>query len=239
MGKELEEANLRELAQEIRAMGLPESVVADLEKRAWENRSSDLVVYFDAQMEGLPVKGMLSLEREPAFDLLKTDYLRVDLGENTVAKYKDHFFDLNSTDELTLREAVNLMEGRPVYRPDTTDPGANGYWLLLDGKAADKTFQLPDILASRFVPERVIRESPLAQHLDGPAQEKLAAQLARGDRVEVEVGPPERTRTIYVQVDLLPERLRVTNSEGQELGTDELARSLGVEHAGLGHGRGR
>jgi hypothetical protein len=238
MTQELEEANLNELADEIRSIGLPESVVTDLRQKAEKNKIGDLRLFFDTQVQGVPIKGSLSLEREIAFGQLKTEGLRVDLSENPAAKYRLHIFDRKSTDRITLQEAVNLMEGRAVYRANPIHPG-KGYWLSLDPSAANKPAKEPDILASAFRPEKAIRDSPLARWLNTAAQIVLAEQLLRGERVRVDLGLPGRERVIYLEADVRADRLRVTDRGKTPVAWPELERAVGLEAPGIRHGRGR
>jgi hypothetical protein len=238
MGNELEEVNLRELTTEILAIGLPESVAEDLQRQTAQEWKGHLSLPFDTQVEGLPVKGHLHLERPSTFGLLEVDYLHVDVGDDPAAKYIENNFFFPS-DAVTLREAVNLMEGRTVYRPITAENRPYHFWLYLDRVGIPDTIQSLGIILSDFRPERAIRESPLGRFLDEPAQEKLAAQLLGGDRVKVEVGPPGRERTVYLETDIWVERLRATDSQRQEVRLKDMLQEVAPGEHRLGHGRGR
>ena len=237
MGRESEETNLRELAEQIRAMGLPESVVEDLRLKAEKNKIGDLKLNFSTRVGAAPVKGSLLLERESPSGLLTAEYLWIDLSENPAAKHRGQFFDPNAPEKVTLREAVNLMEGRAVFRPNPAD-ATKGYWVSLDPTAIYRPAQEPQILASSFKPEKAIENSPLAGWLNSAAQIVLGAELRWGERVQVEIGKAGQERTIYVEADVRGARLRVTDGNRKELAWPELKMSVGLE-AGIRHGRGR
>jgi hypothetical protein len=236
MGKELEEANVRELAEEIRRFGLPESVITDMQKQVSENKNNDLMLFFETTVEGQVVKGSLSVKWEPTYDSLKPEYLTVHLGDNPAAMHKSHRF-IPYSEAVTLREAVNLMEGRPVYRVNPKD-SAKGYWLFLASSAGDNSAKLLDFV-SKFKPEKAIGESPLGKWLDSAAQIVLGEQLRWGERVRVEIGAPGQEKPFYIEADVRGGRLRVTDGRRMRVDLPDVEKDMGLKASGVRHGRGR
>ena len=210
MEKELREENLRELSAEIREAGFPESVVADLRKQWGQRKAGDMLLFFQAQVEGRKVLGSLYFEREMRDGPFRFAHFDVDLGKGSVAPVGENCFVRGSGYAVSLREAVNLMEGRSIYREPAFDPTGQGYWVSLSRSGAVAGMHLQNYDRSDFNVAVAIRESELVRWLDGPAQEKLAGRLRQGDLVKLAIGPKSRRIEVLVEADPGVKDLRVS-----------------------------
>jgi hypothetical protein len=152
---------------------------------------------------------------------------------------KENSFVRGSGYAVNLREAVNLMEGRSIYRQPAFDPVGQGYWVSLSTNEPFGGMRLLEYDRNDFKVEPAIGESPLAWWLDLAAREKLAGELREGSRVRLEVGPSSRKRVIFVEVDALEQRLRFTDSRLREVELPGLPPTLTREHHSMGQGAGR
>jgi len=226
MEKELMEANLRLLSEEIRGAGFPEAVLVDLRRQMGQRNAGDMLLFFETEMEGRQVKGSLYLERESAEGPFRFAHFDVDLGKDPGAPVRENSFVRGSGYAVSLREAVNLMEGRSVYREPAFDPVRQGYWVSLGKTGPISGMYLLDYTRSDFRAEVAIRDSPLVQWLDLGAQEKLAGELRQGDRVRLELDVAGKSRAVFVEADPGVGRLRVTDSSWKVVELPGVSRSV-------------
>ena len=238
MEKEVMEENLRALAAEIRGAGFPENVVADLQRQMGQNKSSDIMLFYQAQVDGRKVMGSLYLERESANGPYRFAHFDVDLGKNSLAPFTENSFVRGSGYAVTLREAVNLMEGRSIYREPAFAPSRQGYWSSLSRTGPVAGVYLQEYTRSDFNVAVAIRESQLARWLDTPAQERLAGQLRQGDLVKLSLGPKHHQIELLVEADPRAKDLRISDPKQQSLGLSDIS-TVRSEQVAVKHGRGR
>lgn len=231
MERELMEVNLRLLSEEISGAGFPEAVLVDLRRQMGQRFAGDMLLFFETEMVGCPVKGSLYLERESADGPFRFAHFDVGLGKDSGAPVRENSFVRGSGYAVSLREAVNLMEGRSVYREPAFDAARQGYWVSLSKTGPIAGMHLLDYMRSDFRVEVAIRESPLPRWLDLGAQEKLAAGLRQGDRVQLELKTAGQRRMVFVEADPGVQRLRVTDSSRKIVELPEFSRSVVNEAA--------
>jgi hypothetical protein len=238
MEREVMEENLRALAAEIRGAGFPESVVADLQRQMGQRQGGDMMLFFQAEVDDRKVLGNLYLERETADGPFRFAHFDVDLGKDSAAPVRENSFVRGSGYAVSLREAVNLMEGRSIYREPAFDPSRQGYWVSLSRTGPISDMHLQEYNRSDFNVEVAIRESQLPRWLDMAAQQKLAGQLRQGDLVRVPVGPKDRQVEVLVEADPLAMDLRVSYPKEQSVVLAEGV-SVETERLAVKHGRSR
>ncbi len=232
------EENVRVLAAEIRAAGFPESVLADLQRQMGQRKGGDMMLFFQAEVDDRKVLGNLYLEREPTDGPFRFAHFDVDLGKNSTAPVRENSFVRGSGYAVSLREAVNLMEGRSIYREPDFDPSRQGYWVSLSRTGPISGMHLLEYNRSDFNVEVAIRESQLVRWLDLTSQQELAFQLRQGDLVKLEVGPKERRIEVLVETDPRAKDLRVTYPKQKSLIHSEMP-SVRSERLAVKHGRSR
>jgi hypothetical protein len=182
MDKEDMEDNARVLAAEIRAAGFPESVVADLQRQMGQRKGGDMMLFFQAEVDNRKVLGNLYLERESTDGPFRFAHFEVDLGKDSTAPIRENSFVRGSGYAVSLREAVNLMEGRSIYREPAFDTSHQGYWVSLNRTGPISGIHLQEYTRSDFNVEVAIRESQLIRWLDRTASvrsERLAVKHGR------------------------------------------------------------
>jgi hypothetical protein len=238
MDKEDMEENVRVLAAEIRAAGFPESVVADLQRQIGQRNGGDMMLFFQAEVDDRKVLGNLYLERESKDGSYRFAHFEVDLGKDSKAPVRENSFVRGSGYAVSLREAVNLMVGRSIYREPDFDPSRQGYWVSLSRTGPISGMHLLEYNRSDFNVEVAIRESQLVRWLDGAAQQELAFQLRQGDLVKLKVGPKERRIEVLVEADPRVKDLRVTYPKQKSLIHSETPFERS-ERLAVKHGRSR
>jgi hypothetical protein len=238
MEREGMEENLGALTAEIREAGFPESVVADLARQMGQRKGGDIMLFFEAEVNDRRVLGNLYLERVSKDGPFRFAHFDVDLGKDSVAPVRENSFVRGSGYAVSLREAVNLMEGRSIYREPAFDPSRQGYWVSLSRTGPISGMHLQEYNRSDFNTEVAIRESQLVRWLDMKAQEKLAGQLRQGDLVKLEIGPKFRRVEVLVEADPVAKDLRVTYPKQKSLIHSEMP-SVRSEWLAVKHGRSR
>jgi hypothetical protein len=239
METESREQLFNELSEEIISAGFPLTILPNLRREMERIPAGHVKLPFDKGLGRPGLSGNIYLEPEPLSRLYRFTHFDLDLGPNSDGPIRQHAFDRIPGDDTTLQEAVNLMEGRFVYREPLSDHHLKAYWVSLSPRDHPGGHYQVDRMATTFRPEDVIRDSPASRYMSGEAQQRLAGLLRQGDRVKLEMRTPNLTQAVYVEICMLPERLRVTNGQGKELDLEEMARSLEAEYHRLGHGRGR
>ncbi len=239
MGKELEEANVRELAEELNRFGFPASLIADMKEQMKERRRDVLIVPFETAIQGQPVKGNIYLHKEQSSGLYKFDHFYVDLRDSSTARYKERYFDPSDSNAYMLGEAVNLMDGRSVFHAIPGTHPQQGHWFWLGPEEYEKNLPIQNFTGDLFRPKAAIRESPLVQWIGYEVQNQLATQLERGDRARVEVGTRGLERAIYITFNPGNGVLEVSDKNGKAMTWDEVQKSVKVEVPEMRLGRGR
>ncbi len=232
------EENLRALTAEIRGAGFPESVIADLRRQMDQRKGEDMMLFFQAEVDARKVIGSLYLERVSADGPFRFAHFDVDLGKDSVGPIRENSFVRGSGYAVSLREAVNLMEGRSIYREPAFDAAHQGYWVSLSRKGPVSGMHLQEYNRIEFNVESAIRESELVRWLDMAAQQKLAGQLRQGDSVTLSIGPKHRLYAVIVEADPVIKDLRISYPRQKAVAHSE-KESAYLDRLAVKHGRGR
>jgi hypothetical protein len=240
MEGELIEKNLLELAEEIRRAGFPENALVDLKRELDRAPNGFIYLSFEKGLDREGLRGTIYLEPEQLSGLYRFSHFDLDLGPDAEAPIRQNTFVRREGSGVTLVEAVNLMEGRSVFRDFGFDHISEACWVSLDPRYGVAGVYPEVYFDNSFRPETAIRDSPLAPYLSKPALEKLLGQLRRGDPAEVSIEVGGESRTVIVTADPREERLRLTGSRGESVDLPKLSLKQ-EERVELKHGvrRGR
>ena len=202
------DTNLRSLEMELMMADFPEEVIWLLRQEMPLGWRENFYMPFDTQAFGCRLKGMLCFEQAPVNDLYRFASFELELPEDTDALVWKFRFDRNEGMAMGLREAVNLMHGRPVYRDYRYDRQRLGYWLELS--PGEEGFEVVRS-SSDFSIDDALDRGLFKRRLGSEACLEIAEALRKGDRVKVDVNG----KTVYVEVLLGRERLELTNAAGR------------------------
>jgi hypothetical protein len=124
---------------------------------------------------------------------------------------------------VSIQEAVNLMEGRYVYRKPELDFSGSGYWFCLDD-SREHNF---NYIRNNYSVQSVINETRIASWVGLEGWRKLIYQLERGDRCDLSIGTKAGMQAVIVEADPLGERLKLTDKQGRELDIEKLMNRRG------------
>lgn len=209
--RKLYDANLRMLEVELELAGFPDDVTWDLRREMPWSWPAFFSLEYETLAYGFALKGVLYFEHMLVTDTYRFISFDVEFVAETEAIVLKYSFRRRTGYSVGLREAINLMHGRPVYRDYRHDPLRKGYWLELKRKTDDGEYTL---VRNRidFMTMTALERGFFGKRLGSGGCMKLADQLDGGDKARVEIG----AKTIFVEVDLARERLALTNTAGKQ-----------------------
>jgi hypothetical protein len=208
------EQNIRFLDDELGCMGFDEVFLNSLSSKLRVGDGKDFILPFQKRFDGITVEGHAYFELSIHEGLYRLMVFSIKLGEGAQGAVRENSF-LRIGDEVCLREAFNLMEGRAVYREAWFDPAGEGYWITLDGVKTIAGIYPNKYLRNGFQVSQVIEESYLTQWMYLPDQERLCEDLNQGARVRISLGPEKRS--VVIEADPAGETLRIKDWDGQVL----------------------
>lgn len=207
--RKLYDANLQLLDAELEMVGFPEEVLWLLRISMPMSWPDSFSVEFETEAYGHRFKGTLWFQQMRTNSIYRFSGFDVELTDTHGALVKKHSFERMGY-AVNLREAINLMHGRPVYRDPERDALSQGYWFELRQEAGDEHYTL---LQHRtcFLSMEGIEKALLDKRMSALECLHLADKLDAGDRVLLEMGGS----TVFVEIDLARERLLFRDSEGR------------------------
>jgi len=195
------------LEVELELAGFPDDVTWDLRREMpWSWREYFTVV-LETYAHGCALKGMLFFEQMPVNDMYRFAAFELEVvGDTDMPKSR---FERREGVAVGLREAVNLMRGRPVYLDYTHDPHRQGYWVVLAGMPDG--LHMPTRSGWEFSVAAALERGLFRRRLGTEGCFDLARKLEKGDRVRLEIN----RKTVFVEVDLVHDRLLLTNAAGK------------------------
>jgi len=205
--RKLYDANLRMLEVELELAGFPDDVTWDLRREMPWSWREFFTVTLETFAYGCALKGMLFFQQMPVNDMYRFAAFELEvIGDTEVPKSR---FERTEGVAVGLREAVNLMRGRPVYLDYTHDPHRKGYWVRLmespDGP------HIPLRSGWEFSVDAALERGLFRRRLGTEGCYDLARKLEKGDRVRLEING----KKVFVEVDLVHDRLLLTNVAGK------------------------
>jgi hypothetical protein len=217
MNEEQLQEELREVKAEMRAAAIPVPVIMPIRRSDPEEEVEGLYVYdFEANVNGRRVKGDSFFQWSDEKQRYAYLGFSLDLEKESEAPIRAYGFRKAGGHDLTLPEAVNLMEGRAVYRARATDGEGQGLWISLSREehpVAGHSLQM------RWGPraEVMVDDLRLRRYLLRAERGVLARQLEHGDRVGFAMGRHLPETPLFVEVDGLEPRLRWTDGQRKEI----------------------
>src|SRR6185437_5436452 len=183
--------------------GVPEKAIHEVEKAiSRDTVGGEFCVPFGTQIGNLPVKGTVWFEESPPDDAYRFTHFDLSIPRTLRNPARSGSFAWLPGYAVTLDEAVNLLEGRHVFREPKLDPALQGFWFRLDKPAVWPGFFSYVYVRNGFK----VEEADNFFHVD----EKSVLLLERGDRVETHVG----NRNLFMEADPVRRVVRFTDWKG-------------------------
>jgi hypothetical protein len=218
MSEELAYLNLSLLAKEFHAMGLPIKLDETVFNEIRELMGDEYILSFDMKVGSLIVKGSVHLEANGQGGMYTTSFYRFVVVNLPI--FMENAFFCTPLWMVTVEEAVNLMQGRYIYRKPDVDPLGEGYWVYLAQRKLIAGFRQPVFVRMGFDVRRYLTETGLGSWLGLAGWTQLVYDLEKGYRCDLTLGTGKGMRAVKVEADPLRQRLKVTNGKGVEVGLE-------------------
>jgi hypothetical protein len=209
--------NLILLYKEFHAIGLPDVLNDILFKELRALTGEAYVLAFDTAVGRLPVKGRVYLEANGADGLYVTSYYELFLGGLPDKGGMRNAFLCTPFCLITIEEAVNLLQGRCIFRKPEVDPIGEGYWVFLGTTELMPGFRRPLLVRNGFRVREYLAETGLGSWLGVEGWNKLVHALEKGDRCDLTLGTAKGMRAVKVEADPLRQQLKVMNAKGVDV----------------------
>ena len=144
---------------------------------------------------------------------------------------KQTFYLSNKEDNITLKEAYNLLSGRSVHKELATKEGEKyNAWLQLDFKTIDKNGQY-DIKKYHqnygFDLEKTLAKQPIKELLNEGDKSKLIDSLQRGNRQSVTVQHEGKEQKVFIEASPQFKSLNIYDSSMKRMNAPALYEKKG------------
>lgn len=183
---------------------------------------------FETHMDQLKIKGKLHAERAVPDGIYSLDFYQLSLCKRMLgerlsnAPVPSNKFLCTPWSWIRLDEAVNLMQGRYVYRKPDTDPTGDGYWLYLTEVELLKGFRRLGFIRIQFDVSNFLAETGLGGWLGLTGWVRLVDSLERGCRCDLVIGSGAGMTAIKVEADPRNQQLKLFDIRGNELELEKL-----------------
>jgi hypothetical protein len=228
MEKELIKMHELAIKKQLETAGFPADLVEGFLKNFSPASGKRVSWSFETHMDQLRVKGKLYAEPTIIGGLYALDYYQLTLCRRTLGEkpgilpIPSNKFLCTPWSWIRLDEAVNLMQGRYVYRKPETDPTGEGYWLYLAGAEFPEGFRRLGFLRIQFDVSNFLAETGLGGWLGLTGWVRLVDSLERGCRCDLIIGGGANMTAIKVEADPRNQRLQLFDIRGNELQLEKL-----------------
>ena len=235
MEKELIKLHEQAMKKQLDAAGFPADLIEGFLEDFSPASGKRVSWPFETHMDHLKVKGKVYAEPTIADGFYSLDYYQLTLCKRPLGKKPRNApvpankFLCTPWSWIRLDEAVNLMQGRYVYRKPDTDPAGEGYWLYLTGGELLEGFRRLGFIRVTFGVSNFLAETGLGGWLGLTGWVRLVNSLEKGCRCDLVIGSGAGMTAIKVEADPRNQRLRVFDLHDNEL---ELEKLLKRKHHG-------
>lgn len=222
----MQENNYEYLLTQLKYTGFKDSLGDDLKKQM-QDGVSEFSLQYQTQFGQDTAKAALQFRKSKESDMYFFNNYQLDVTRgNNADPIKQTFYISNKEDNVTLKEAYNLLEGRAVHKELTTKEGEKyNAWVQLDFKQTDdngnyqrKTFHqnygydLAETLAKHPIKELGNEED----------KKMLMQSLERGNRQSVSYMVGNDERKVFIEAVPQFKSLNMYDMHMQRLKPDQL-----------------
>jgi len=215
MALDLSEENMQRLDKKITVIGMPEELKTVMRERASNADEGYFFLDHKTVIDDQNVEVTLGFQnRGTRQDWFEPDLLGVTLQRNPANIVDRNVFFLPSGEDVNIREAYNLMQGRAIMRHAGIF-GEDTYWMRLNIQNEFHGIRGPEIVKGHKDVEDLIRQSPMAKKVSSEEKTAIVRGLEQGDRHRLDradgasfflIANPEKDR-----IDLENEKRQLLN----------------------------
>jgi len=225
--------NFEFLRDQVKYLGFGDSLEATL-KTKLESGDTKFELTHEREFDERKVVSQLEFNRSKESDMyFFNGYKVTTTPENQKEAMTQHFYVNHKGQNVTLKEAYNLMNGRAVFKQEWSNKENQLYpaWLKLDFTSPDDrgNFKLKPYNENYgFKLDEAVSKHPEIKIVGEAAAQQLAKDLQRGNRVPVTISKDGASAQIYIEASptthglnvydanmkLLPQRQKTGQAEG-------------------------
>lgn len=209
----MNQKNFEYLRDQVKYTGFGDNLENDL-KENLQKQPQEFTLYHNAQYGNDQAAISLNFSKSNQSDMYFFNSYKVDLKKENTAENMEQTFYINKNNNLTLKEAYNLMSGRSVNKDLTNKEGQlYNAWVQMDFKQADERgnyklkqyhqnygYDLEKVLSSHPIKElaHASHKNDLMDSLKKGNRQSVTFQSEKGEQKHfIEANPQFKTLTIY------------------------------------------
>jgi hypothetical protein len=208
--------NIQLLTEDFLAIGLPESLKAGVLKELRRRSGENFSLPFEMRVGKLAVKGWVFLKPKEPNGLYTPVFYILRLEWSLCALTQENPFLCTPGSMVSVEEAVNLMEGRYIYRKAEVDPDGEGYWIRLERSCTLPGIRCLEHARPKFNVDDFLTRTGLGDLLGLEEWFKMVSDLEKGYRCDLQMWTGEGMRTVKVEADPEQRRLKVMDERDQK-----------------------
>lgn len=229
----MNQKNYDYLKDQVKYMGFGEALETELKAKLASDEPK-FTLEHEREFDDGKVSAQLEFNRSKESDMYFFNGYKVQTTpENQKEPMTQHFYVNQKGQNVTLKEAYNLMNGRAVFKQEWSNKENQLYpaWLKMDFTNQDErgNFKLKPYNENYgYNLEQVVGKHPEIRIVGEAAAQQLARDLQRGNRVPVTISKDGASTQIYIEASptthglnvydanmkLLPQRQKNVHAEG-------------------------
>jgi len=229
----MEDKNFEYLSKQIKFSGFGEDHVNEL-KEKMQKHLPEFTIMHNADFGRDEKAATLQFKKSNEHDLYFFNSYNLELKNGQhIDPIKQHFYMNNKGDNITLKEAYNLMSGRSVHK-ELTAKGGEKYkaWVQLDFKETEKNGNYKmkqfhenygyDLLAT-------LAKHPIKELTERGDKQRLLDSLQRGNRQSVTININGQEKKVFIEASSQFKSLNFYDNSQQRLKIERLHESNSLQ----------
>jgi hypothetical protein len=214
----MNEKNLDYLKDQVKYTGFGDALENDL-KEKMQKKSPEFQIYHNTKFGKDVVVATLHFKKSEQSDMYFFNKYNLTLKQENSPDMMEQTFYINKGNNITLKEAYNLMSGRAINKDLTNKEGqVYNAWMQMDFKETDKNgnYQLKHFHTNYgFDLEKELAKHPIKELTNEQEKVKLIESLQKGNRQAVTFSKDGNEQRIFIEANPRFKSLNVYDSNMQ------------------------
>lgn len=225
----MEDKNFEYLSKQVKFSGFGEDHQTEL-KEKMQKQMPEFTIFHQADFGKDSTVAALQFKKSSEHDMYFFNSYNLSLKNGQHPDpLKQTFYISNKQDNITLKEAYNLMSGRAVHKELTPKEGEKyKAWMQLDFKEMDKNgnYKMKQFHQNYgYDLAATLAKHPIKELTDGQEKSRLLESLQRGNRQSVTININGQEKKVFIEAAPQFKSLNFYDSNQQRLKTDRLYES--------------
>ena len=224
------------IKKQFEAIGFPADDIKRFLREFAPDCGTKAAFLFEANIHETKVRGKVCAAPNLPSGLYTLEYYQLNLSGRRSKKspppppIPSNTFLCTPWNWIRLDEAVNLMQGRCVYRKPDVDPTGEGYWLYLIPDEPIGGVHRLGYIRTRFDVGNYLAETGLGGWLGLAGFTRLLDNLQSGGRCDLVIGTGAGMRALKIEADPRNRRLALFDLAGRELDVEKVMKRKQHNH---------